>query len=428
MEIKLYCGLVIVLMLTGFPVTLSFFLPSIGYILLTGMSLDIILKQVVSGISSFVYIAVPMFILSAQAMNEGETSERMFKFCDKLVGHIRGGLSHVNIVTSIIFAGMSGSAIADTTGIGFMCYRAMVKRGFDKAFSAALTISSATVGPIIPPSIIMVMYAVIADASVGKLFIGGIVPGLIIGGSLMIYCIAVADKFHFPREPRPTLVEFLKSFQAAILPLITPIILIGGIYSGVFTPTESAAASAAYALLLLLYYSFRKKENPLKYFAKLALDTTKMCGMTMYIIACASVFSWIITRENIPQLFTNALVSFNISRTRFLVMVNIVFLLLGCAFDSNTILLVFVPIIMPTVKLLGINTVHFGILVTINLMIGMMTPPFGMQLFVVSGLTKIPIGDILKKLWPMILIIIGTLILVTYIEPLSMWLPNMMLE
>jgi tripartite ATP-independent transporter DctM subunit len=161
---------------------------------------------------------------------------------------------------------------------------------------------------------------------------------------------------------------------------------------------------------------------------KLALDTTKMTGMTMYIIACASVFSWIITRENIPQLFTSLLVSLNISRTGFLLMVNIVFVILGCAFDSNTILLVFVPIIMPTVKLLGIDTVHFGILVTINLMIGMMTPPFGMQLFVVSGLTKVPIGDILRKLWPMIIIVIGTLVLITYIEPLSLWLPNMMLE
>jgi tripartite ATP-independent transporter DctM subunit len=427
--VGLYCGIVIVLLLVGFPITLSFFLPSALYILLNGMSLDIVLKQAVSGISSFVYIAVPMFILSAQAMNEGETSTRLFDFCDKLVGHIRGGLAHVNIVTSIIFAGMSGSAIADTTGIGFMCYRAMVNKGFDKSFSAALTISSATVGPIIPPSIIMVLYAVIADASVGKLFIGGIMPGLIIGGSLMVYCIAVSTKYHFPREKRPGLREFIKSFKGAILPLLTPIILIGGIYSGIFTPTESAAAAATYAFFLLIYYYWGKPGKAMvKQIAKIAVDTTKMTGMTMYIVACASVFSWIITRENIPQLLTSGLLSLNITRTGFLLLVNIVFLLLGCAFDSNTILLVFVPTILPVVKLLGIDAVHFGVLVTLNLMIGMMTPPFGMQLFVVSGLTKVSIADILKKLWPMIIIIVGTLFIITYIEPLAMWLPNMMLQ
>ena len=428
MEIRLYICFVVVLLFIGFPVTLSFFLPSIMYILLSGMSLDIILKQVVSGIDSFVYIAVPMFILAAQAMNEGESSERLFNFCDKLVGHIRGGMSHVNTVTSVIFAGMSGSAIADTTGIGYMCYKAMVNRGFDKAFSAALTISSATVGPIIPPSIIMVMYAVIADTSVGQLFIAGIVPGLIIGGALMVYCIAVANRYNFPREKRPSLKEFLLSFRRATLPLITPIILIGGIYTGVFTPTESAAVAATYALLLLVYYSLMKNENPVKHFAKLAIETMKMSGMTMYIIACASVFSWIITRENIPQLFTNLLISYNISRPVFLLISTVIFLILGCFFDSNTILLVFVPIIIPTVKLLGINTVHFGVLVTLNLMVGMMTPPFGMQLFVVSGLTKVSIGDIIKKLWPMVIIIIGVLFLITYIEPLVMWLPNTMLK
>jgi tripartite ATP-independent transporter DctM subunit len=426
--VGLYCGLVVVLLLVGFPITLSFFLPSALYILLSGMSLDIVLKQVLSGVSSFVYIAVPMFILSAQAMNEGETSKRLFDFCDKLVGHIRGGLAHVNIVTSIIFAGMSGSAIADTTGIGYMCYKAMVEKGFNKSFSAALTVSSATVGPIIPPSIIMVMYAVIADASVGKLFIGGIVPGLIIGGALMVYCIAVSTKYAFPRGQGPALREFFISFRRAIFPLLTPIILIGGIYSGVFTPTESAAAAATYALFLLIYYYRAKPKKELfNQIAKIAKDTMKMTGMTMYIVACASVFSWIITRENIPQMLTSGLLSLNISRVGFLMIVNVVFLLLGCAFDSNTILLVFVPTIMPLVKILGIDPVHFGVLVTLNLMIGMMTPPFGMQLFVVSGLTGLSISDILKKLWPMIIIVIVVLILITYIEPLVMWLPNMML-
>jgi tripartite ATP-independent transporter DctM subunit len=416
--------IVVVLLFTGFPVGLSFLVASTGYLVVTGENIQIILKQIVSGVDSFVFLAVPLFILAAQVMNESKITGRMFDFSNKLVGHIPGGLSHVNIVSSLIFSGMSGSALADTSGIGLLAYRAMEEKGFDKPFSAALTVASATVGPIIPPSIIMVIYAVLANASVGKLFLAGILPGLLLGVFLMVYCYVLARQRNFPRERRPAFREVLASFKDGFLALLTPVILIGGIYSGIFTPTEASAVAAFYTILLSVYYHGPRKA--LSGLLKVGRETMKLTGMTMFIVATASVFSWIITRENIPQTIASWVLGMNMNRFMFLFIINVGFLLLGCAFDTNTILLVFVPLILPLLKPLAIDPVHFGVIVVLNLMIGMMTPPFGLQLFLVSGLTGVPIKAIVRALIPMISILIGLLFIITYISPIVMWIPGMM--
>jgi len=422
--IYIFGMIVVVLLFSGFPVALSFLVASTGYLVMTGENIQIILKQVISGVDSFVFLAVPLFILAAQVMNESKITSKMFDFSNKLVGHIPGGLSHVNIVSSLIFSGMSGSALADTSGIGLLAYRAMEEKGFDKPFSAALTVASATVGPIIPPSIIMVIYAVLANASVGKLFLAGILPGLLLGLFLMVYCYLLAIKKNFPKEQRPEFRKVLSSFKDGFLTLLTPVILIGGIYSGIFTPTEASAVAAFYTILLSIYYSGLRAA--LSGLLKVGRETMKLTGMTMFIVATASVFSWIITRENIPQAIASWIIGMNMSRSTFLLIINIGFLLLGCAFDTNTILLVFVPLILPLLQPLAIDPVHFGVIVVLNLMIGMMTPPFGLQLFLVSGLTGVPIKAIVRALMPMISLLVALLFLITYFSPIVMWLPGLM--
>jgi tripartite ATP-independent transporter DctM subunit len=422
--IHIFGLIVVILLFSGFPIALSFLVASTGYMLVTGQTLEIIAKQMVSGVDSFVFLAVPLFILAAQTMNESGITDKLFNFSNKLVGHIPGGLGHVNIVSSIIFSGMSGSALADTSGIGYLSYKSMTDRGFDKPFSAALTISSATVGPIIPPSIIMVIYAVIANTSVGKLFVAGIIPGLLLGLALMIYTFLIGEKKHFPREAKPSLSELLSSFLASFWPLLTPVILVGGIYSGMFTPTEASAVAAGYAILLCFFY--RGVHEGVKALAKVGRATVKLTGMTMFIVATASVFSWVITRENIPQLLTTWILEMKMSKIVFLLMVNIIFFVVGCLFDTNTILLVFVPLLLPLLTPLGISPVHFGVIVVLNLMIGMMTPPFGMQLFLVSGLTGVSIKAIVRAMFPMLVSIIVVLFIITYYQPIVMWLPDLM--
>ena len=424
MAITLFCLIVVVLFAFGFPVAISFMMASLGYVVASGGNCVIILKQSVSGVNSFVYLAVPLFILAAQVMNASSISQRLFDFCNKLVGHIPGGLGHVNVVSSIIFSGMSGSALADTSGIGFLAYDSMQKRGFDKSFSAALTIASASIGPIIPPSITMVIYAVIANASVGSLFLGGVLPGLLLGGTLMAYCVIADRIYHFPREKKATPSELASSFLNALLPLLTPVILIGGIYSGAFTPTEASAVAAFYAILLGLWYN-RGREG-LRALVKVARETVRLTGMTMFIVATASVFSWVITKENIPQHLTAWVLEMNMSKEVFLVVVNLIILGLGCAIDINTILLVFVPIVIPIAIRLGVDLVHFGVIITLGLMIGMLTPPFGMQLFLISGLTKIPIKKIVISLWPMLVCTLITLAAITAYSPLVLWLPSLL--
>lgn len=412
----------IILMSLSFPIVTSMLGGSVVYFLISGIRLDIMVRQMFNGVDSFVLLAIPFFILSAQIMNGTNVTNRLFSFAEKCVGHIPGGLCHVNVITSIIFAGMSGSSIADTSGIGYMATQAMIDHKYDKPFSAALTISSAVIGPIIPPSIPMVMYAVLSGASVGKLFLGGVIPGLLMGLSLSIYCYIVAGKYHFPLLSKTNFRDVLVALRKAFLPLMTPVVLLGGIYSGAFTPTEAAAVCTLYALIIGVFIN---KETKLRDFVNIGKSVINYTGVTVFVIMAMNVWRWIIVREQIPVMIADLVSQMDISKAAMLLILNIILLVLGCFLPLNTTMLAFVPIILPLLPMLGIDLVHFGVVLIVNLMIGLITPPFGMQLFVINGLTGIPISDIVKKLWPMFICLVITLLLITYVEPLVTWLPGL---
>ena len=406
----------------GTPVVFSLMISSLIYLLLAGIDPRIVIQKIVLGPDSFVLLAVPFFILAAQIMNAVGTTKRIFRFASTIVGHFPGGLAHVNIVDSMIFAGMSGSAIADASGAGLMEIEAMVSQGYAKSYATAVSAASSTIGPIIPPSIPMVIYAVIAEASVGRLFLGGFIPGILMGLSMMVITYFIAKKRGFYRDRRASLKEFFDAFKGAFLALLTVVILLGGIYSGVFTPTEAAAVAAFYALFLgIVVYRELKVRDIFQIFSRIVIS----CGFITFIISTSAIFSWIIARERVPQQLADLMWSLTTSKPLVLLIMNVLFLVLGMLMDTNAIMLIFLPIVLPVVKSVGIDLVHFGVVVTLNLMIGLLTPPFGVLLFLLSGLTKVPIEDILREVFPYIIVLICMLFLITYWEGLVMFLPNL---
>ena len=406
----------------GTPMVFSLMISSLIYLLLAGIDPSIVIQKIVLGPDSFVLLAVPFFILAAQIMNAVGTTKRIFRFASTIVGHFPGGLAHVNIVDSMIFAGMSGSAIADASGAGLMEIEAMVSQGYAKSYATAVSAASSTIGPIIPPSIPMVIYAVIAEASVGRLFLGGFIPGILMGLSMMVITYFIAKKRGFYRDRRASLKEFFDAFKGAFLALLTVVILLGGIYSGVFTPTEAAAVAAFYALFLgIVVYRELKVRDIFQIFSRIVIS----CGFITFIISTSAIFSWIIARERVPQQLADLMLSWTTSKPLVLLIMNVLFLILGMLMDTNAIMLIFLPIVLPVVKSVGIDLVHFGVVVTLNLMIGLLTPPFGVLLFLLSGLTKVPIEDILREVFPYIIVLICMLFLITYWEGLVMFLPNL---
>jgi tripartite ATP-independent transporter DctM subunit len=406
----------------GMPVVFSLMISSLVYLLLAGIDPRIIIQKIILGPDSFVLLAVPFFILAAQIMNSTGITKRIFRFASTIVGHFPGGLAQVNIVDSMIFAGMSGSAIADASGAGLMEIEAMVSQGYEKSYATAVSAASSTIGPIIPPSIPMVIYAVIAEASVGKLFLGGIIPGIFMGLAMMVITHFIAKKRGFYRDRRATLKEFLDAFKEAFLALSTVAILLGGIYTGVFTPTEAAAIAALYALFLgTVVYKELGLRDVFQIFSRIVIS----CGFITFIISTSAIFSWIIAREQVPQRLAEVMLSLTTSKYLILLIMNILFLILGMLMDTNAIMLIFLPIVLPVVKSVGIDLVHFGVVVTLNLMIGLLTPPFGVLLFLLNGLTKVPIEDILREVFPYILVLVFVLFLITYWEGPVMFLPNL---
>jgi tripartite ATP-independent transporter DctM subunit len=406
----------------GMPVVFSLMISSLVYLLLAGIDPRIIIQKIILGPDSFVLLAVPFFILAAQIMNSTGITKRIFRFASTIVGHFPGGLAQVNIVDSMIFAGMSGSAIADASGAGLMEIEAMVSQGYEKSYATAVSAASSTIGPIIPPSIPMVIYAVIAEASVGKLFLGGIIPGIFMGLAMMVITHFIAKKRGFYRDRRATLKEFLDAFKEAFLALSTVAILLGGIYTGVFTPTEAAAIAALYALFLgTVVYKELGLRDVFQIFSRIVIS----CGFITFIISTSAIFSWIIAREQVPQRLAEVMLSLTTSKYLILLIMNILFLILGMLMDTNAIMLIFLPIVLPVVKSVGIDLVHFGVVVTLNLMIGLLTPPFGVLLFLLNGLTKVPIEDILREVFPYIIVLVFVLFLITYWEGLVMFLPNL---
>jgi len=412
------------LALLGLPIGLSMLCGSILYLLLAGLDMGTVAEQFLNGMySNYVILAVPLFVLAAEIMNSGSMTERLLRFCNMLVGRFRGGLAQVNIVQSIIFAGMSGSAIADAAGSGRMMQAMMTREGrYTPSFAAALTAVTAVVGPIIPPSIPMVIYALVSDASIGYLFLGGIVPGLLMALLNMGQVIWTARRRNFPVEEPVPLRDMPGVTMRAFPALMMPVILLGCIYSGVTTPTEAAALAAAYALLISigLYRSLSLKGL----YGALMVSTRTSISIGM-LIAGSLVFNYVVTVENIPNALRGILTAWELTPIQFLILVNVILLLLGCILEGTAILLIIVPVFIPTAQALGIDLVHFGVMAVVNIMLGLVTPPYGLLLFIVASISGAPIRLIIRDSLPFLFWMVVSLLLITFFPDLVLWLPRL---
>jgi tripartite ATP-independent transporter DctM subunit len=399
---------------------------AIGYLAFkTGMDVGMVGEQVVNGLfDGFVLLAVPLFILAANLMNAGGVSERLLAFCQVIVGRFRGGLAHVNVVANMIFAGMSGSAIADAAAVGKLITEMMVKTGrYSPGFAAAVSAAAAVIGPIIPPSIPMVLYALVSDTSVGFLFLGGILPGILMGLMLMGAISWKARVNDFPRGDIIPLRDVPKVTVRAIPPLMLPVIHLFGIYGGATTPTEAAAVAAFYALLLAAFFY---RQLSMQEFVRILTESARATATVALLIGGAMIFNYIVSIERVPELVAQWMQGVHVSPIVFLLLVNVLFLILGCLFDATTLLLVMVPLFVPTCRALGIDLVHFGVVIVVNIMIGLVTPPYGVLLFVMSGLTKIPLKDIIREIWLFIGILVAALLIMIFIPDTVLWLPRLM--
>jgi C4-dicarboxylate transporter DctM subunit len=416
---------IVALTLLGLPIGHAMIGGSILYLWLAGLDMGTAAEQLLNGMySSYILLAIPLFILAAEFMNSGSIMDRLLSFCNALVGRWRGGLAHVNVVQSIIFAGMSGSALADAASSGKLMQVLMTKDGkYPASFAAALTAVSSVIGPIIPPSIPMVLYALISDTSIGYLFLGGFIPGLLIGAAQMGWIAYTARNRNFPVEKGVPLRELPRVTWEAFPALLMPVILFGCLYSGITTPTEAAAAAAAYALLAsaLIYRSVTWRGI----YASLMTSARITVSIGM-LIAGALVFNYVVTAENIPRALSAILKAHELSPTGFLVFANIALLLLGCFLEGTTILLVFVPVLLPTAHALGIDPVHFGVVAVVNIMIGLITPPYGLLLFLMMKIADVSLKELVREVMPFLVVMIGALALITFVPDLVLFLPRVM--
>jgi tripartite ATP-independent transporter DctM subunit len=418
-------GVVVIGMLLRMPIGFSMLMAGVAYLLVKGQDLGLVAEQVSNGLyNSYVLLAVPLFVFAANIMNAGTVSERIFDFCRILVGRMRGGLAQVDILVSVIFSGMSGSAIADAAGPGLVTIKEMLKKPeYSPGFAGAVVVASATLGPIIPPSIPMVIYAMVSGASVGALFLGGVVPGVCMTLLMMGVVHYIACKRNMPREAPIPLSEWPGILFRGALPLSMPIVLLGGIYSGAFTPTEAAAVAALHALILA---AFVFRALSWRAFWGVVLESTRASAVITIILAGSFILNYAFTAEGVPQGMAAWVDNLQLSRLQFLFMVNAMFLVLGCFLDVSVLLLVFVPMLLPAAKLLGVDLVHFGVLVVLNMMIGLIHPPFGMLLFVIKALTGIPIGDMMREGWLFLVMLLGLLVAMTVFPEIVLWLPQTM--
>jgi len=407
----------------GLPIGHAMIVSSIFYLLLKGLDLGTAAEQILNGLfNSYVLLAIPLFILAADLMNIGSLTDRLLRFCLVLVGRFRGGLGHVNVVSNMIFAGMSGSAIADAVGIGRIIIGMMTREGrYPVAYAAAITASAAIIGPIIPPSIPMVVYALVSDASIGYLFLGGFVPGVMLGLAFMIMNAAIARHRNYPVEPPIPIKDVPRITLRAFPALMLPVILLFGIYGGVMTPTEGAAAAAFYALFAstVLYRAVTWKQ-----LYEAILTSSKATASIGMLIAGAMIFNYVVTIENIPASLSQLMQGHQMTAPVFLLAVNVILLVLGCLLEGTTILLIIVPIFIPTAKALGIDLVHFGVVVVVNIMIGLLTPPYGLLLFVLANMTKQPLGRIVREAAPFVIMSLVVLAIITALPDTVLWLPR----
>lgn len=417
-------AMLVVTLVLRLPIGFGMLISGVSYLIFKRQDLGLVAEQVLNGLyNSYILLAVPLFIFAASVMNSGTVSERLFDFALAIVGRLRGGLAHVNIIVSVIFSGMSGSAIADAAGPGIVSIRMMQKNGYSAEFAGALTAASSTIGPIIPPSIPLVIYAMVSGASVGALFLGGVVPGLLMAVALMLAVHFVAAKRNLPRGEKIALQAYPRILLRGILPLTLPVVLLGGIYTGIFTPTEAASVAALYALFLasIVYRALSWRR-----LYEILVESSKASASVTLIIASAFVINYAFTAENVPGLVAAWLTGMELSPLGFLLLVNVLFLVLGCFLDTSIMLLVLVPILLPTAKLLGVDLVHLGVVLAVNMMIGLVTPPFGMLLFVINALAGVSLKGMIREAWLFIGVLLVALVLMTVFPQIVLWLPHQM--
>ncbi|QMU59288.1 MAG: TRAP transporter large permease subunit [Boseongicola sp.] len=408
----------------GTPIAYAILLASFVYLTVSGAGVGIAGKVLMDGLyNSFILLAVPLFIVAANIMNAGTISDRLLRFCIGLVGRFKGGMGHVNVVASLIFSGMSGSAVADAAGIGKIIIEMMTKSGhYTRGYAAAITAASATIGPIIPPSIPMVLYALVSNTSIGFLFLGGIVPGLFMGFVLMAMNYFISHRRGFLTEDPVPLRELPALTVNAFPALLMPAILLYGIYGGVTTPTEAAAVAAFYALILAAVFY---RALSIGAFYRILVESARSSAAVGLVIGGALILNFVVASENIPGMLANALVGIDVEPIVFLLAVNILILLLGCVLDATTIILVIIPLFLPSCRELGIDLVHFGVVAVVNCMIGLITPPYGILLFVINAVTRIPLGEIIREVIPFLAVLIAALLVLIFVPDLVLWLPRM---
>lgn len=414
----------LILAIFGVHVAMSLGLAVIAAVVFASdFSLVTVMQKMVSGVDSYTLLAIPLFILTGKLMNEGGITDRLFAFCKACVGHIRGGLGHVNVLCSMVFAGMSGSAVADAGGLGQVEIKAMNTEGYLPPFSAAVTAVSSCIGPIIPPSIPFVMYAAIAEVSPGALFLAGVVPGIAMGLAMMITIYLLSYIWKFPKsEKRATVKELAHAFVHAILPLLTPVIIMGGIMGGIFTPTEASAVAAAYAFILsfFVYKSIFLKDIP-----QIIIETVFSTAIVLFIMAASSPFSFVLVMNKVAASLASFVTAIASSKVIILLLMNLIMLVLGCFMEAGMLITLLTPLFLPIANSLGVDLVQFGLIMCLNLMIGVVTPPVGMSLFVVSKLSGVTVEEMTKPVVILLIPLVIVLLIVTFIPSFTLWFPSL---
>ena len=425
MLVLIIFAVLLVLMYFNVPIAICTGLSALAGILATGnLPISVLVQRMYTGIDSFTLIAVPLFILTGRMMALGGITKDLINLSRALVGRFRGGLAYINIVASMFFAGITGSATSDTASVGAILIPAMEEKGYEKDFSVAVTATSSTIGVMIPPSIPLVVYSVASCASIGRLFLGGLIPGIIVGFILMGVTSVIAKKRNYPTEENISFKDSMIIVLKAIPALLTVVIILVGIISGIFTATEAAGIAALYSFLLgTLYY----RELKLRDIPGILLEVAETTGMVALMIATASALGWLIASQGIPEMISNAIFAITQNKIVLLLLINVLLLFVGTFLDLSPAVIIFTPILLPIVQQIGIDPVHFGVIMVVNLAIGLFTPPVGVCLFVSCGIAKISITDSIKAFIPFFLAMVGALLLITYVPSLVMWLPNLLM-
>ncbi|RQO61116.1 C4-dicarboxylate ABC transporter permease [Paucibacter sp. KBW04] len=418
--------LLIVLMLTGMPISISLGLTVLTFLFtMTQVPIESVALKLFTGIEKFEIMAIPFFILAGNFLTHGGVARRMIRFASSMIGHWHGGLGLAGVMACALFAAVSGSSPATVVAIGSVILPAMVKQGFPNKFGAGILTTSGSLGILIPPSIAMVMYSVSTNTSVGAMFIAGVVPGLLLAAALGFTTWFIARKNNYPRLPKASWGERWTAFRESVWGLLLIVVVMGGIYSGIFTPTEAAAMAAVYAFVVAV---FIYKDLPLKRLPKVLLDSASMSAMLLYIITNAVLFSFLMTSEGVPQAMADWMINQGFGPVAFLLVVNILLLLAGNVMEPSSIILILAPILFPVAVKLGIDPIHFGILIVVNMEVGMCHPPVGLNLYVASGITKMGISELTVAVWPWLATMLVILLVVTYVPAISLWLPHLLMK